>query len=254
MSDDPQTISQELHKPRVSVSVSLEYHIDPRGTAKVKDTKNLKNDGLAPAKLSGEFKQAINHNATQIRIFDSHAPDRKYPFKIIRGDDHHQVAVAIEVPEGTPFTIEPGTERSLTFEYEMSGATTTLTGDSEPLFLLNNRFGSVTYRYNFATIEYNVQYIIAKLSNAKWWQRIFLRPVLLWHPSDMTVIEDRTHFRVDYHFSGDPKSVKYVHMVIILRPRFWVQWTTAFLIGAASSAAIATAPQWLRSLEKLFSG
>jgi hypothetical protein len=238
----------------VSVSVSVEYFIDPRGTAKVKDIKTLKNDGLAPANLSGVFKQAVNHNVSQMRITDSHAPDKKYSYEIIRGDDHHQVAVAIDVPEGHPFTIEAGTERSLIFEYEMSGATTTLTGSPEPPFLINNRFGSVSYRYEFATIEYSIKYHIAKLTTANWWQRIFLRPALLWYPFDMTLQEDKTHFHVEYHFSCDAKSVKYVHMAIMFQPRFWAQSLTAFLIGAASSAAIATAPKWLRYLAKLFGG
>jgi hypothetical protein len=243
--------SKEL-KPRVSVSVSVEYFINPRGTAKVKDTKTLKNDGLAPARLSGVFKQAVNHNATQIKITDSDY--KKYSYEINRGDDHHQVAVTIDVPEGNPFTIEPGTERSLIFEYEMPGATTTLTGGAEPLFLINNRFGSVTYRYDFVNIEYNITYHINKITTAKFWQRVFLRPTLLLHPPEMGTSEDKTQFHVDYHFSLDAKSVKYVHIAVMFQPKVWVQWLVAFLIGAASSAAIATAPKWLKYLAKLLGG
>jgi hypothetical protein len=249
-----QLVPPDPPKPRVSVSVSVEYFIDPRGTATVKDIKTLKNDGPAPAHLSGEFKQAVNHNVSQMRISDSRSPDNKYPYKIIRGDDHHQVAVAIEVPEGHPFTIEAGTERSLIFEYEMSESTTTLGGGPEPTFLINNRFGSVTYEHEFATIEYNIKYHIMKLPNVKWWHKIFLRPTLLWHPPDMTFREDSKYFHVEYKFSCDAKSIKYVHMGLMFQPRSWVQWVTAFMVGAASSAVVATAPKWLRFLVRSFGG
>jgi hypothetical protein len=251
MSTGLQPLLEEL-KPRISVSVSVEYDIDPRGTARVKDRKILKNDGSVDANLHGEFKQAINHNATGIKVSDSHG--KNYPYKINRGDDHHQVAVAIEVPEGTPFTIEAGSERSLIFEYEMSEATTTLKGGLEPTFLINNRFGAVSYQYEFATIEYNIKYHITKLTNAKWWQRIFLRPALSTHPPDMAIDEDKAKFHVEYHFSCDAKSVKYVHMALVYEPRYWLERTVAFLIGVASSAIAASAPKWLHALAKLFGG
>lgn len=254
MTTDAESESLVPLRPRISVSVSVEYMIDPKGTAKVRDVKILKNDGSAPAHLSGVFKQAVNHNVSQMRISDSHAPDKKYPYQIIRGDDHHQVAVAIEVPEGIPFTIEPGTERSLIFEYEMSGATTTLASGPEPTVLINNRFGSVTYAYEFATIEYEIKYHIAKFTTSNWWQRIFQRPTLAWYPAEMTFREDRTVFHMEYRFSCDAKSVKYVHMALMFRPRSWVQWILAFSLGAASSAVVATAPKWLRFLVNLFGG
>jgi hypothetical protein len=254
MSNDSQPNLQELLRPRISVSVSVEYLIDPKGTATVKDIKILKNDGLVPAHLSGVFKQAVNHNVSQMRISDSHAPDKKYSYQIIRGDDHHQVAVAIEVPAGTPFTIEPGTERSLIFEYEMSGATTTLASGPEPTVLINNRFGSVTYAYEFATIEYEIKYHISKSTTSKWWQWISQRPTLAWYPPEMTFREDGTLFHMEYRFSCDAKSVKYVHMALTFQPRYWVRWMTAFLLGAASSAVVATAPRWLKFLVKLLGG
>jgi hypothetical protein len=249
---DSQSRSEPAAKPRISVSVSVEYSIDPKGTAKVKDVKTLKNDGSAPAHLSGVFKQAVNHNVSQMRITDSRSPDKKFAYQIIRGDDHHQVAVAIEVPEGTPFTIEPGTERSLIFEYEMSGATTILASGPEPTVLINNRFGSVTYAYDFAIIEYEIKYHITKFTASVWWQRIFQRPTLAWYPPEMTFREDRTQFHMEYRFSSDAKALKYVHMALMFQPRYWVQWVTAFLLGAASSAVVATAPRWLRLLIYLF--
>lgn len=244
-------MNTNTQKARVSVSVSVEYYIDPRGTAKVKDIKTLKNDGSAAASFKGIFKQAVNHNVTHMRITDSHAPNKQYPYEIIRGDDHHQVAVAIDVPEGHSFTVEAGTQRSLIIEYEMSGATTTLAGTPEPTFLINNRFGSITYPYEFATIEYNIKYHIAKLTTSRWWRRIFLQPTLLWYPPDMRCREDKTHYHVDYDFSCDAKAVKYVHMALILQPKYWVQWLVAFLIGVASSIAVATAPIWLKFFAKL---
>src|SRR5437016_6257688 len=216
-------------KPRVSVAVTVEYSVDPTGRAQVKDVKTLKNDGAAPANLSGIFKQAVNQYVTGMHVTDSHG--QSYSYEIKRGDDHHQVAVSIEVPAGNPFVIEPHSERSLVFEYEMSEATTVLGRGARQSFLINNRFGSVTYEFDFATIEYNVKYHIAKLANPALSHRLFLRPALLTHPAPVALTEDRTHFHVEYKFSGDRKSVTYVHMLLMLRPRFWVQSLIAFFLG-----------------------
>lgn len=239
--------------PRLSVSVYVEYYIDPRGTARVKDEKTLRNDGLADAALSSEFKQAINHNVSSVKVTDSRS-SATYPWRIIRGDDHHQVAIEVAAPHGGPYMVEAGTQRTLILEYEMSEATTILGDGSELTFLIKNRFGSVTYRYEFATIEYRVVYHISKPTIKSWWQGVFLKSTLLQHPLDMIVREDATHFHVEYQFSLDLRQVKYVHLVLKLKPRYWLQWAVMLLVGAVASAAVATAPAWLRIIAGLFDG
>lgn len=251
------SIESESPQPRLfhgspfsslSVSVAVEYFIDPRGTARVKDTKTLKNDSDAPVHLSGEFKQAVNHNVTAMRVTDTLSPDKQFHVRILRGDDHHQVAVAIEVPSGHPFTIGARTQRTLVFEYEMSDATTILKGGFGETFLIKNRFGSVTYPYPFGNIEYSIKYNISKQFDVKRFKQLFMRPVLLMNPADMTLSEDETSFHVVYKFSCEARSVKYVHLALAMQPRSVVQWAAAFLSGGASSALVALAPRLLRWL------